>query len=348
MGPIKVWDADRLREVATFPGHAPEAKAICWSPDGRRLASGGLDHRVRVWDLATGRETATLSGHTDWVMGVSWTSDGHRLASASYDGTVKVWDPDKGQETATLRGHQDRVNAASWTPDCQRLASASWDKTIRIWDATRGYTAERSPALLPILAQRLAVQPQKPEDLRLRAEIHARLGRWDDAAADWTRAAHLREAGAPRPFPAGWWVLGPTATTTPPSPETDVEPDPFQSEWNVVPGASSATRLHWRAVTVSPSGSLDLGAMFPDARSGSARALLRVYSPREQPVTAQLGSSSSYRCWMNGQPVRETSSERPRDGDDEKVVLTLRAGWNTLLFHVTIGTEHDWLSVEFE
>jgi hypothetical protein len=28
--------------------------------------------------------------------------------------------------------------------------------------------------------------------------------------------------------------------------------------------------------------------------------------------------------------------------------LTLRAGWNTLLFHVTIGTNRDWLSLDFE
>src|SRR5262249_19041148 len=246
MGPIKVWDADRVHEVATFPGHVPEAKAICWSPDGRRLASGGLDHRGPVWGLAAGRGTATLSGHTDWVVEVSWSSDGHRLASASIDGTIKVWDPDKGQETVTLRGHEDRVNAVLWSPDCLRLASASWDKTIRIWDATRGYTAERSPALLPILGQRLEVQPQKPEDLRLRAEIHARLGRWDEAASDWTRAAHLQEAGAPRPFQAGWWVLGPIASTALSSPlaEDELEPDPVQPVSNAPRGASNAARLH--------------------------------------------------------------------------------------------------------
>ena len=47
-------------------------------------------------------------------------------------------------------------------------------------------------------------------------------------AADWTQAAHLGEAKAPQPFQAGWWVLGPLATTAPSSTEPDVEPDPFQ------------------------------------------------------------------------------------------------------------------------
>jgi hypothetical protein len=182
----------------------------------------------------------------------------------------------------------------------------------------------------------------------LRAEIHARLGRWDEAASDWTRAAHLREAGGPRPFQAGWWVLGPIATTVLSCPETEDEPDPTQLVSNATRGASKSARLHWRAATVSPSGSLDLGALFPNARSGSARALLRIYAPREQPVTAQLGSADRYRFWLNGRLVHEPPEGRPRDGDDQRVPLTLRAGWNTLLFQVEVGNERDWLSLAFD
>jgi eukaryotic-like serine/threonine-protein kinase len=343
-GTARVMDADTLREMATLRG-TKDLKTLCWSPDSQRLACGGLDHCVRVWDVPAGRETAVLRGHSDWVMGVSWSPDGRRLSSASNDGTVKIWDPDTGQETATLRGHEDRVNTASWSPDGQRLASAGWDRTVRIWDATRGYTAERSPALLPGLERRLAVQPPKAADLELRAEIHARLGQWDQAAADWTQAAHLQGAHAPQPFLAGWWVLGPSAATAPSFADPEVEPDPFQPLGNATPGAPDAARLHWRAATSSTSGALDLGALFPNARAGSARALLRVYALREQPVIALLGSSSSYRFWLNGRLLDDRQSARSQDMDDQRVPLTLRAGWNTLLFHVTIGTENDWLSV---
>jgi WD40 repeat protein/serine/threonine protein kinase len=345
---VRVMDAETLRDVAILRGTDQELKAVCWSPDSRRLACGGLDHCVRIWDVATRQVTATIRGHADWVMGVGWSPDGQRLASASYDGTVKVWDPDAGQETATLRGHDDRVNAVSWSPDGLRLASASWDKTIRIWDATRGYTAERSPALLPILEQRLAAEPRKPENLQLRAEIRARRGEWDQAAADWSKAIGLRAGDEPGWFQAGWWVLGPIAATAEPPSGSHLEPDPFQPASNAAPGAANATGLHWRAVTAPPSGSLDLGALYPDARSGSVRALIRVYAPREQPVTARLGSSSRYQFWLNGRPEHESPSERPRDGDDEKVPLTLRAAWNTLLIQVDVSNEHDWLSLTLE
>jgi hypothetical protein len=182
----------------------------------------------------------------------------------------------------------------------------------------------------------------------LRAEIHARLGRWDEAASDWTRAAHLREAAAPRPFQAGWWVLGPIAISALSSPETEDEPDPIPLVSNATRSASNSARLHWRAATASPSGSLDLGALFPNARSGSARVLLRIYAPREQPVTAQLGSAGSYRSWLNGRLVHEQPRAHPRDGDDQRVPLTLRTGWNTLLFQVELGDERDWLSLAFD
>jgi WD40 repeat protein len=66
-------------------GHRRAICSLAYAPDGRTLASGGVDKVVRVWDLATGRATARLTGHRTYVHAVAFTPDGRMLASAGGD-----------------------------------------------------------------------------------------------------------------------------------------------------------------------------------------------------------------------------------------------------------------------
>jgi WD40 repeat protein len=70
---------------------------VCFSPDGKRLASASNDMTVKVWDAVTGQQALTLKGQTNIVVSVCFSPDGKRLASSSHDGSVKVWDADSGE-----------------------------------------------------------------------------------------------------------------------------------------------------------------------------------------------------------------------------------------------------------
>jgi WD40 repeat protein len=77
----------------TYTGSISQAYALAWSPDGKRIASGGDDNIVRVWDATTSQTLLQYRGHTDAVFKVVWSPDGTMIASASADGTVQVWRP---------------------------------------------------------------------------------------------------------------------------------------------------------------------------------------------------------------------------------------------------------------
>ena len=89
---VKVWDAQTGQEVFSLRGHVGGLRSVAFSPDGRRLASAGLDQTIKLWDAATGQEVLTLRGHLDNVFCVAFSPDGSQLASAGLDNTVRIWD----------------------------------------------------------------------------------------------------------------------------------------------------------------------------------------------------------------------------------------------------------------
>jgi WD40 repeat protein/serine/threonine protein kinase/tetratricopeptide (TPR) repeat protein len=346
-GTVRLWDVDGRRQLARLRGHAGAVTAVSWSRHGRRLATASTDQTIKIWDVRERRELVTLRGLGLSVYSVSWSSDGRRLASASSDNTLKLWDTETGRETLSLRGHASEVSGVSWSPDGRRLASSGNDGTVRVWDVTPGFVAERSPLLLPELDRRLRADPRRLADLNLRAEIQARQGRWEPAAADWSCAARLQGDKAPRWFEAGWWVADPFPTPSAPTSELGSQPDPLRP----IPGkGSGAGPRRWQPAHASANGCLDLGALFPNDTSGSVAALLRVYAPQQQPVVALVGATGAHRVRLNGSLLHEARQTPSPEAADKGVPLTLRAGWNTLLFELRLGKGANrlslWLSAE--
>ena len=132
---IVFLDVRDWREVRTNRGHADKIWEVRFSPDGRRLASGGVDRTIRVWDVNTGRVIRTLTGHQDVVYGVAFAHDGQRLVSASADHTVRWWDVATGDELDRY-SHAAEVMAVDYSPDGTRVASGSYDGLVKVWNLT--------------------------------------------------------------------------------------------------------------------------------------------------------------------------------------------------------------------
>ncbi|GBE89101.1 Protein HIR1 [Sparassis crispa] len=137
-------------------------------PDGSRIATGGLDAKVRIWSTKpilnsaselSGRppkSLCTLQMHTGPVLVVRWAHSGRWLASGSDDEIVMIWDLDPtargkvwGSDEVNvegwkplkrLPGHESDVTDVSWSPGDRYLATVGLDSQVLIWC---GYTLER-------------------------------------------------------------------------------------------------------------------------------------------------------------------------------------------------------------
>lgn len=136
-------------------------------PDGSRIATGGLDAKIRIWSTKPilnpaaeesgkpPKSLCTLTMHTGPVLVVRWAHNGRWLASGSDDEVVMIWDLDPhgggrvwGSDEVNvegwkplkrLPGHESDVTDVAWSPQDRYLASVGLDSKVIIWD---GYTLE--------------------------------------------------------------------------------------------------------------------------------------------------------------------------------------------------------------
>src|SRR5262249_23444723 len=75
-------------------GHRFGANALAFAPDGRTLATAGVDRCIKLWDLASGKVRTTLREQVGWVKSLAFSPDGARLAYSGSDETIRVWELD--------------------------------------------------------------------------------------------------------------------------------------------------------------------------------------------------------------------------------------------------------------
>ena len=73
----------------TLTEHSDSVNSVCFSPDGRYIASGSFDKTIKLWEVGSGVAVKTLTGHYSGVRSI-------------WDMTIKLWDAESKKEIASF------------------------------------------------------------------------------------------------------------------------------------------------------------------------------------------------------------------------------------------------------
>ena len=139
---VRIWDLGGLKtgslvdEPIILPNESVRF-GLAFSPDGKRLASGG--HRsLTIWSCASrGLEPLARREGTTYRC-LAFSPNGTTLALGCDDGRVVLLDGENADELAVLRGHVDVVRSVAFSPDGSLLVSSGQDRQIILWNAIKG------------------------------------------------------------------------------------------------------------------------------------------------------------------------------------------------------------------
>ena len=93
---LKIADDSTL--VRKYEEQDGKIFALAFSPDGSRIAVGGVADEVPVYDSETGERVATCRGHEGGIFVLAFHPDGSRVATGGFDGVVRIYDAETGAQ----------------------------------------------------------------------------------------------------------------------------------------------------------------------------------------------------------------------------------------------------------
>lgn len=118
--------------AANYATHLDVVQSLAFSPDSRRLATGGF-RTVKIWRQKT-EPIHTLSGLSKPVGPSAISLDGRWIAQSFGDHVLEITDRQSGRARRYLTTHSSEVTALAWMADPPRLISSDRSGQVALTD----------------------------------------------------------------------------------------------------------------------------------------------------------------------------------------------------------------------
>jgi WD40 repeat protein len=138
---VFLWEPGSGKFLGKLGG--PRASvAVCFTPDGNRVAAVDKDFVLRVWEGSAGKERLQIPGGSNQIIQAALAANGKRAVLLGKDHILHRWDLESGKELLPVR-LQGGGGRLALSPDGQLLAAVEGKHAIRLWSAEDG--KERVP-----------------------------------------------------------------------------------------------------------------------------------------------------------------------------------------------------------